>query len=295
MNLKSHFQFSKQQRSGIFLLLLIILFVQGFYHFVLPKLLDTDHDFASNDANVSALIKQIDSLKAIQLEKRKPKIYPFNPNFITDYKGYTLGLSNQEIDRLLAFRKQDKWINSVKQFQEITMVSDSVLDKISPYFKFPDWVTNPKPKQTNFKTGYSKTVKTEAQKLDLNSATAIQLQKVYGVGPSYSERIIKFRNKINGFHSFIELQQVYGLTPEVIQNIKADFTIKTPRAITKIALNTATKEQLVTIKYIDYEIAHNIIEERTLRDGFKSIDELTKVNGFPVNKLEIIKLSLRLD
>ena len=175
------------------------------------------------------------------------------------------------------------------------MVSDSVLDKISPYFKFPDWVTNPKPKQTNFKTGYSKTVKTEAQKLDLNSATAIQLQKVYGVGPSYSERIIKFRNKINGFHSFIELQQVYGLTPEVIQNIKADFTIKTPRAITKIALNTATKEQLVTIKYIDYEIAHNIIEERTLRDGFKSIDELTKVNGFPVNKLEIIKLSLRLD
>ena len=80
MNLKSHFQFSKQQRSGIFLLLLIILFVQGFYHLVLPKLLDTDHDFASNDANVSALIKQIDSLKAIQLEKRKPKIYPFNPN-----------------------------------------------------------------------------------------------------------------------------------------------------------------------------------------------------------------------
>ena len=295
MNLRSHFQFSKQQRSGIFLLLLIILFVQGFYHFVLPKLLDTDHDFASNDANVSALIKQIDSLKAIQLEKRKPKIYPFNPNFITDYKGYTLGLSNQEIDRLLAFRKQDKWINSVKQFQEVTKVSDSVLDKISPYFKFPDWVTNPNPKQTNFKTGYSKTVKTEAQKLDLNSATAIQLQKVYGVGPSYSERIIKFRNKINGFHSFIELQQVYGLTPEVIQNIKADFTIKTPRAITKIALNTATKEQLVTIKYIDYEIAHNIIEERTLRDGFKSIDELTKVNGFPVNKLEIIKLSLRLD
>ena len=295
MNLKSHFQFSKQQRSGIFLLLLIILFVQGFYHFVLPKLLDTDHDFASNDANVSALIKQIDSLKAIQLEKRKPKIYPFNPNFITDYKGYTLGLSNQEIDRLIAFRKQDKWVNSVKQFQDVTKVSDSVLDKISPYFKFPDWVTNPKPKQTNFKTGYSKTVKTEAQKLDLNSATAIQLQKVYGVGPSYSERIIKFRNKINGFHSFIELQQVYGLTPEVIQNIKADFTIKTPRAITKIALNTATKEQLVTIKYIDYEIAHNIIEERTLRDGFKSIDELTKVNGFPVNKLEIIKLSLRLD
>ncbi|WGD35118.1 helix-hairpin-helix domain-containing protein [Olleya sp. YS] len=295
MNFKSHFKFSKQQRSGIFLLLIIILLIQGFYHLVLPKLMQTNHDFSSNSHEVSAFINQIDSLKAIEIENRKPKIYPFNPNFITDYKGYSLGMSNEEIDRLLNFRKQDKWINSVSQFQQVTKVSDSLLAKISPYFKFPDWVTNPKPKQQTFDKPFSNTPKTEAQKLDLNSATAAQLQKVYGIGPSYAERIIKYRRKINGFHSFIELQEVYGLTPEVIQNIKDNFSIKTPRSITKIPLNYATKEQLVTIKFIDYEVAHNIIEARTLREGFKSLDELTKVKDFPVKKLEIIKLSLQLD
>jgi len=257
--------------------------------------MDNNPEFDTKDSAISTFIAQIDSLKAVELENRKPKIYPFNPNFISDHKGYTLGMTNQEIDRLLAFRKQNKWINSVNQFQSVTKVSDSLLAKISPYFKFPDWVTNPKPKQNNFSQSFSKLPKTESQKLDLNSATAEQLQKVYGIGPSYSQRIIKYRHKINGFHSFIELQEVYGLTPEVIQNIKNNFTIKTPRVITKIDLNTATKDQLVTIKYIDYEVAHNIIEERTLRDGFKSIGELTKVNGFPVNKIQIIKLSLRLD
>ena len=41
-------------------------------------------------------------------------------------------------------------------------------------------------------------------------------------------------------------------------------------------------------------VASHIIEERTLRDGFKSLDELTKVEDFPIKKIEIIKLYLHL-
>ena len=50
-------------------------------------------------------------------------------------------LTNEEIDRLLKFRGQDKWINSPQQFQEVTQISDSLLAEIAPYFKFPEWVT----------------------------------------------------------------------------------------------------------------------------------------------------------
>ena len=96
-----------------------------------------------NDVNQPELLafqSQIDSLKAIEIENRKPKIYPFNPNYITDYKGEQLGMSLMEIDRLLAFRKTNKFVNSKNEFQKVTKVSDSLLDKISTYFKFPDWV-----------------------------------------------------------------------------------------------------------------------------------------------------------
>jgi hypothetical protein len=53
-------------------------------------------------------------------------LYPFNPNFITDFKGYKLGMSVQEID-LLEYRKGNKYVNSPKEFQAVTQVSDSLL------------------------------------------------------------------------------------------------------------------------------------------------------------------------
>ena len=291
---KSHFVFSKNQRNGIFILLALVVIVQCAYFFI---------DFSSDDIEVNSkeLTKfqhEVDSLKLVETEKSKPKIFPFNPNFITDYKGYSLGMSNEEIDRLLAFRKQDKWINSVQQFQDVTQVSDSLLSEISPYFKFPDWVTNPKSKSNwkDYNNSNQYQTKTFEQKADLNTATALQLQKVNGVGIKLSDRIVKFRNKfVGGFIADVQLQDVYGLSPEVIERITNEFTVKTPRKVQKINLNTATRDQLVTIQHIDYEIAHHIIEQRTLRDGFKSLDDLTKVKNFPIQKIEIIKLYLTLN
>ena len=220
-------------------------------------------------------------------------------NDLTRLKNYvgTKEYSNvrEEISsKLLEYRKQNKWINSAKEFQNVTKVSDSLLEVISPYFQFPEWVTNPKPNSPRQFQNFS-TAKTFDQKQDLNTATAKQLQRVNGIGETLSERIVKFREKFNGgFISDIQLQDIYGLTPEVIERLTNEFTVKTPRVIQKLNLNTAMANELVTIQHIDYEIAYHIIEERTLRDGFKSLDELSKVKNFPVNKIEIIKLYLTL-
>lgn len=286
---KSHFKFSKGQRNGIFILVIIIIVLQGLYFF-----LDvSDSDYKVNLDELKRYEREIDSLKQVELQKRSPKIYPFNPNYITDYKGYTLGMTNQEIDRLLNFRKQGQWINSTKQFQEVTQVSDSLLNQIAPYFKFPEWVTNPKQKQSFSNNSKPKTF---AEKQDLNTATAEQLQRVNGIGEYYSKKIIELRNKfVGGFISDVQLQDVYGLTPEVIEKVTDEFTVKTAKQVQKINLNTATIDELVTIQHIDYDLAHHIIEERQLREGYASLEELTKVKGFPVNKIEIIKLYLSLD
>ncbi|WP_100615471.1 ComEA family DNA-binding protein [Confluentibacter citreus] len=286
--MKSHFTFSKSQRNGIFLLIVTIIVLQCVYFFI---------DVSTEKINVNQALletynKEMDSLRLVELEARKPTIYPFNPNYITDYKGVSLGMTNEEIDRLLAFRKQNNWINSVKQFQEVTKISDSLLNSMSPYFKFPDWVENPVSKPIST---YNNSPKTFAQKQDLNTASAEQLQKVYGVGDALSQRIIKYRSKFKGgFISDVQLKEVYGLNSEVIENITKEFTVKTPRPIKIINLNTATVEELVTIPYLDYDLVHHIIEQRQLRDGFKAIDELTKVKDFPIHKLDIIKLYLSL-
>ncbi len=287
--LKSLLMFSKGQQRGIFLLVLLIISLLCVYFFV---------DFSSNELDfdkkqLDEYKREIDSLKLIEIEKRKPKIYPFNPNYITDYKGYTLGMTVEEIDRLLQFRKQNKWINSAKQFQQLTHVSDSLLNIISPYFKFPEWVTNPRSTPSNNYQTISQ--KSFAKKIDLNKATAQQLQSINGVGEKLSERIVRYRNKFaGGFIADVQLQDVYGLTSEVIERITQEFTVKTPRKIQKINLNNANAEELVTVQHIDYELAYNIIEQRTLREGFNSFEELTKVKDFPTHKIDIIKLYLSL-
>lgn len=290
--MKSHFQFSKKQRSGILLLLLLLLVAQSVYYFV---------DFTSKTLNydlqsVSIYQLEIDSLRRAKLETSKPVVFPFNPNYINDFKGYSLGMTNKEIDRLHAFRKTNKWVNSSKDFQKVTQVSDSLLAEIAPYFKFPDWVSNPKSKSQQAKNySYSSKPKTFAQKEDLNIVSSAELMKIYGIGEALSERIVAHRSRYGDFIADVQLQEIYGLSSEVIKRILNEYTVKTVVPITKININEATIEQLVTIKYIDYEIAYNIIEQRTLREGFKSFDELTKVKDFPVKKSEIIRLYLTLN
>ena len=120
MKLKSHFRFNKQERSGVFFLLLMVIVLQGGYYYVKANPSQRKTNFALNVSEQA----RIDSLKTHQPEA-SIKIYPFNPNYITDYKGYTLGLSADELDRLFAYREKGKFVNSAKEFQAVTRVSDS--------------------------------------------------------------------------------------------------------------------------------------------------------------------------
>jgi DNA uptake protein ComE-like DNA-binding protein len=240
--------YSKSQRIGVLLLLLLIFILQGIYYVT---------DFSSDDVLVidsdemMAYQKEIDSLKLQDTESRKPKIYPFNPSFITDYKGYKLGMTTQEIDRLLAYRKKGKFINSTKQFQQITGVSDSLLAVISPYFKFPDWVTKKKIKQSYIasdnKNDENLAVKNKlpSVKQDLNTATEADLIKIYGIGNKLAQRIIKYRAKLKGYMLDEQLYEVWYLDKEVANRVLQHFTVISKPEILRINVNTATFKEVL--------------------------------------------------
>jgi len=286
---KSHFVFTKKQRNGILLLVLCIILAQLVYLFVDYPSEKSVLDLESEE--MVSLQNQIDSLKQVALEDRQPKIYPFNPNYITDYRGYTLGLSTEEIDRLHHFRAQNKWVNSAKEFQQVTKVSDSMLAVIEPYFQFPEWVTNRK--TTTSKSPYRE--KTFAQKKDLNTATTEELQEIRGIGEVLSKRIITYRDKLGGFLVDEQLQDIYGLEYGVIRNILQEFTVKTTPEIEKININTASASDMATLPFISFELAKEIVNYRLLHEGIKDFDELRLVAGFPAQKIDRITLYLSLD
>jgi competence protein ComEA len=285
-NFKSLFLFDRKQQRGIFVLMILLLIVLvGFLYLKhLPK-----EVLVLKDS--SAYQHKVDSLAAVQ-QRRRDTIYPFNPNYITDYRGYKLGLSVEEIDRLHRYRESGKWVNSKKDFQQITQVSSQWLDSVSPYFKFPDWVINPNKRNSNPFVPF-KDRKVVAK--DINDASQEELRKVYGIGPTLSGRIIKERERLKSFIDISQVGSVYGLTDSTMIQLNKHFFVAVPLGFHKIALNTATEEELLSIPYFDDYLVEKLVEQRTLRDGFKSWDKVMLTSRFPQEKLSLIQLYLTLN
>lgn len=294
-NVKSHFRFNRNQRSGILLLVLLINSLLGVYFFV-----DFSEDVLLDvsSSEVIALQCQIDSLRIAEIEARKPKLYPFNPNFITDAKAYRLGMSPEAFDRLKVYRNKNQWINSVKDFKRVTKVPDSLLAVISPYFSFPEWVTNPKSSKytyRNTKASNGYTALPYAEKNDLNLATATELQQVSGVGEALGNRIVAYRDKLGGFSSDAQLYSVWGLREEVVVRTLHLFTVKTPKELVTINVNKASASDIATIPGISFELAKEIWEFRILRERIDDISELKKIESMTEGKLRLIQLYLSID
>ncbi|WP_339918642.1 helix-hairpin-helix domain-containing protein [uncultured Flavobacterium sp.] len=287
--IKSYFAFSAEQRTGIVILFTIIIILQSVYFFVD---FNTTQPVSSNKQKWLAMQSKIDSLKELN-PKYIVKTYPFNPNFITDYKGYKLGMSVLEIDRLLDYRKENKYVNSAKEFQAVTQVSDSLLNAIAPYFKFPDWVKN---KMNN--KGYVKyenkafAKKEKVALIDINLATQEDLIKIYGIGEVISLRILKLKESLGGFVSMEQMNDVWGLSPEVVENLNSHFKVYALPLLHKIDINNASLKEISQFSYFRYALAKEIVTYRSMNGDIKNVEDLIKIKGFPVEKANIIALYL---
>ena len=290
---KSHFWYHKSQRNGIFILIILIVIFQSIIVFV---------DFSSKEKlntdtpKVLAFHYQIDSLSKISIENRRLKIFPFNPNYITDYKGAQLGMSLVEIDKLLAFRKTGKFINSKKEFQNITTISDSLLNNISPYFKFPEWVVK---RNQNVELSTSRDIRSFAKKskyiltsTDLNIVSKEDLKTINGIGEKLSDRIIKYRSKLQGFSTANQLYEVWGLSAEVVGKLLLVFKVVKLPNIQKSNVNTASFRELLKNPYIDYELCKKIFDYKDEVAELQDVSELKNIIGFPLELYDRIVLYL---
>ena len=292
---KSHFfRHNKGQRNGIFFLVLLIIVIQ--FIFLLVDHTPDKLEIAS-PSELLAFQKQIDSLKGLEVEKRKPKIFPFNPNYITDYKGAQLGMSLGEIDRLLAFRKTGRFVNSKRQFQRVTKVSDSLLSEISHYFKFPDWVIQRNRQKEKRVYRYEDKIASiksidELSTTDLNLANSIDFQFVEGVNASLAERIVKYRSKLQGFSFEDQLFEVFNITASSVQNILKTFKIVEKPKILKLNINTVGFRELLKNTYIDYTLCQKIFNYRDEVAELQDVSELKNIVDFPMDKYDRIVLYL---
>ena len=64
------------------------------------------------------------------------------------------------------------------------------------------------------------------EKIDLNTATAAQLETLDGIGPKLAQRIIEDREANGPFASVEELDRVSGIGPATVENLRDFVTVE---------------------------------------------------------------------
>lgn len=145
------------------------------------------------------------------------------------------------------------------------------------------------PDTTNTVVNTSKSKKTTTSKLesgqviDINSASVATLTRIPGIGNTFAERIIEYRNSLGGFYSLDQLQEVKGITRNKFSKVLPFIIIKKKHKT--IRISKVTKEQLLRHPYFK---EHHIDAIFDLRDKAKinSIDILTENENFIANDIE---------
>ena len=62
--------------------------------------------------------------------------------------------------------------------------------------------------------------------LDLNTATAVQLQQLPGMGPKTAQAIVKFREKSGPFQRVEDLLAIRGISKTKLEKLRSYVTLK---------------------------------------------------------------------
>jgi competence protein ComEA len=170
--------------------------------------------------------------------------------------------------------------------------------------------------------------------IDLNRATAEDLEAIPGLGPALAQRIIDYRQAHGPFKQIDDLLAVSGIGPQHLQKLKPYLGLGSPEAVAppdwKAAItpgpagsgthlegqegklpgskggphaktparpldpNLASREELETLPGIGPVLAQRIIDYRRAHGPYKRIADLRKVSGIGPRKLEKIKTYLEI-
>jgi len=165
--------------------------------------------------------------------------------------------------------------------------------------------------------------------IDLNRATAEDLDAIPGIGPALAQRIIDYRKAHGSFKTIDDLMEVSGIGPQNLQKLKPYLGLGSPEAIAPldweaamtagksgsgtnlespegrlpgsksdiqpktqgrvIDPNLSSQEDLETLPGIGPALAQRIIAYRRAHGPYKKIDDLRKVSGIGRKKLEKLR------
>lgn len=199
-------------------------------------------------------------------------LFSFDPNGLSPEEWKKLGLQDWQIKVIKNYEAKGGRFYKKEDLAKIYGINEDLFKRLEPFITIRAQYTgkatvNAKPAVT-------------VKMVDINQADTNILMELRGIGPSFARRIVKYREKLGGFYSVDQLLEVYGFDQQRLDQLKNQCTVgKGPYRL--IPINKSGTKELKMHPYFDYSIAKALVDERILRGGFKSADDVKNIAGIP--------------
>lgn len=228
--LKTYFNFSKKEYNGIFILclLMIVMILSPLIYQVFrkPTIYEFDQFKQEIEAfNASAQKERKQDLRSqkntIEKEEFKPIYVEFDPNGLSEEQWHKLGLSDRQIKVIKNYESKGGKFYKKEDLKKIYSIKPDQYAQLEPYISIQfTKSTISHPSSSEFKSNQNLNSINTRVIIDLNEADSSKLETIRGIGPAFASRIIKYRNRLGGFHSKEQLREVYGLDSIKYEQIK---------------------------------------------------------------------------
>ena len=122
------------------------------------------------------------------------------------------------------------------------------------------------------------------QHVSVNSSDTTELMKIPGIGSYYAKVIVRYRDKLGGFASLSQLQEIEGLPKEALPF----FTVNASE-VKRLNINKLSLNQLRQHPYLNFYQAKEICDYRRLKGPIHNLQELKLLKDFPPDEIERLK------
>ncbi|MGM0581630.1 MAG: helix-hairpin-helix domain-containing protein [Bacteroidota bacterium] len=285
--LRNFFGFSRTEANGFIILSLLMLLI--LLAPIISKNYLLQHQInmqtEADRKELTALLRKLENNSTIKKDKTPKESAPlqnFDLNLSNTKDLEKAGFPSFLAKRIVKYRKNIKPFAQKSDLLKIYGVDSSLYKKVYPRMDITKVPQRKKPKpqkaentKTTNKPKESK--KTRLSAVDINNADSSQLQNIYGIGPAYSKRIIKYREFLGGYHSLQQLDEVYGLKQENLDSLKKYVFLKDKLKLRQLKVNQLEADSLVDHPYISYKEANLLVNYRKQHGEFKSVSDLLAI------------------
>lgn len=168
-------------------------------------------------------------------QKLSPPLSPINLNTISLDSLILLGFPKHKATNIINFRNSIDGFKNISELTKIYALNDADKEYLTAHgviviFKFC-----------------------------INTSDATTLQKIKGIGPVLSTRIVKYRESLGGFYSFWQLAEVYGVDSAKVAQWQNQLEFST-QVIQKIPIHKVSYQELKQHPYFNANQSKQMIK-----------------------------------